>query len=282
MNWTRDNQGELRKFALKAPTFDLNTVRALATSLPLDTALLRQLRVLQPAGHIDNLDVAWSRERAGMLSRTPGPSALRRAGHAAQGLGERPAGHAGHGRRWPAAPARRVSLSFRAISVSMTARAPRGWTAPMHRADVPGRVRGAAHPVRRTARRESAGRRRRASSPCTRMACALPTPTTGRHRARQMAGRRRRPWRHRRYIGRTGPRAGQPHRPLPALTLPSTHHYLGGALVGGACHRRQVPDQGRPGPLPVPSTIPEAGDFRAEIPVQNVSYQVAPHETRPN
>ncbi|WER44822.1 YhdP family protein [Cupriavidus sp. WKF15] len=72
LGWSMDNKGELRKFSLKAPTFDLNTVRALATSMPVDTAVLRQLRALQPAGHIDNLNVSWNRDRQGMLERRPG------------------------------------------------------------------------------------------------------------------------------------------------------------------------------------------------------------------
>lgn len=72
LGWTLDNKGELRKFSLKAPTFDLNTVRALATSMPVDTAVLRQLRALQPAGHIDNLNVTWNRDRAGVLDRRLG------------------------------------------------------------------------------------------------------------------------------------------------------------------------------------------------------------------
>ncbi|MFC4520059.1 YhdP family protein [Cupriavidus pinatubonensis] len=72
LGWARDNKDQLRKFTLKAPTFDLNTVRALATSMPIDTAVLRQLRALQPAGHIDNLNVNWNRDRAGVLERGPG------------------------------------------------------------------------------------------------------------------------------------------------------------------------------------------------------------------
>lgn len=72
MGWALDGKRQLRKFSLKAPTFDLNTVRALATSMPIDTAVLRQLRALQPAGHIDNLDVNWSRDRAGLLDHSGG------------------------------------------------------------------------------------------------------------------------------------------------------------------------------------------------------------------
>jgi uncharacterized protein (TIGR02099 family) len=72
LGWALDNKGGLRKFSLKAPTFDLNTVRALAASMPVDTAVLRQLRALQPAGHLDNLNVNWNRDRAGVLDRRPG------------------------------------------------------------------------------------------------------------------------------------------------------------------------------------------------------------------
>jgi len=72
LGWAADGQGRLRKLSLKAPTFDLNAVRALAASMPVDTVVLRQLRALQPAGHIDNLNVSWSRDRAGLLERGTG------------------------------------------------------------------------------------------------------------------------------------------------------------------------------------------------------------------
>ncbi|SOY44027.1 conserved hypothetical protein, COG3164; putative TRANSMEMBRANE PROTEIN [Cupriavidus taiwanensis] len=72
IGWARAKDGSLNQFSLKAPSLDLNTVRALATSMPIDTAVLRRLRALQPAGHIDNLNLSWTRARAGMLERGGG------------------------------------------------------------------------------------------------------------------------------------------------------------------------------------------------------------------
>ncbi|MEM5274096.1 YhdP family protein [Cupriavidus taiwanensis] len=72
IGWARAKDGSLNQFSLKAPSLDLNTVRALATSMPIDTAVLRQLRALQPAGHIDNLNLSWTRARTGMLERGGG------------------------------------------------------------------------------------------------------------------------------------------------------------------------------------------------------------------
>jgi len=67
--WAFDDKRQLRLFDLKAPTLDLNTLRAVAASLPIETATLRQIRALQPAGHLENLDVQWSRQPARLLSR---------------------------------------------------------------------------------------------------------------------------------------------------------------------------------------------------------------------
>ncbi len=42
LGWATGKDGTLRKFSLKAPTLDLNTVRAVSSSMPLDTAVLRR------------------------------------------------------------------------------------------------------------------------------------------------------------------------------------------------------------------------------------------------
>jgi uncharacterized protein (TIGR02099 family) len=72
IGWALDGRGELRKFSLKAPSFDLNTARAVATTLPINLSIARQLRALQPSGHIDNLDMRWARTRGGLINRQAG------------------------------------------------------------------------------------------------------------------------------------------------------------------------------------------------------------------
>lgn len=77
LRWARDDKGMLRRLALKAPTLDLDALRALSTAMPLDTALARQVRALRPSGRLDNLDIDWSRERGGLLQRQGGPTRYR-------------------------------------------------------------------------------------------------------------------------------------------------------------------------------------------------------------
>ncbi len=77
LRWARDDNGALRRLALKAPTLDLDALRALSTAMPLDTALARQVRALRPSGRLDNLDVDWTRERGGLLQRQGGPARYR-------------------------------------------------------------------------------------------------------------------------------------------------------------------------------------------------------------
>lgn len=281
VDWTRDNQGQLRKFALKAPTFDLNTVRALATSLPLETALLRQLRALQPAGHIDNLDVAWSRERTGLLSRTPGPSH-----YAVQG-------------------------TLRKVSVNGQPAVPAMGADGLPRAGTPGfsQLSGSFSFDDRqgTARVDSAGAAMvfpgvfedpripfdelRGEVRWTHEADRLVVRTDGvRFANADTAGTVRGTWRaggdgHGGIADITGEldraQANRIVRYLP-LTLPSTRHYLGGALVGGEATGAKFLVKGDLAHFPFHPPFQKAGDFRVEVPVQNVSYQVAPHETGPN
>lgn len=74
LRWARDDNGALRRLALKAPTLDLDALRALSTAMPLDTALARKVRALRPSGRLDNLDITWTRERGGLLQRQGGPA----------------------------------------------------------------------------------------------------------------------------------------------------------------------------------------------------------------
>nr|WP_261378867.1 YhdP family protein [Cupriavidus gilardii] len=69
VRWARHDDNTLRRFALKAPTLDLDAVRALATALPVDGDIVRELRVLQPSGRLDNLDLRWSHDAASLLQR---------------------------------------------------------------------------------------------------------------------------------------------------------------------------------------------------------------------
>lgn len=281
VNWTRDNQGELRKFALKAPTFDLNTVRALATSLPLDTALLRQLRALQPAGHIDNLDVAWSRDRAGMLSRAPGASH-----YAVQGTLRKVSVNS-----QPAVPAmaadglpRAGTPGFAQISGNFSFDDRQG-TARVDSTDAalmfPGVFEEPRIPFDEL----------RGEIRWTQESGKLAVHTDGvRFANADTAGTVRGGW-HAGGDGHGGiadisgeldrALANRIVRYLP-LTLPSTRHYLGGALVGGEATGAKFLIKGDLAHFPFHPPFQKAGDFRAEIPVQNVSYQVAPHETGPN
>jgi len=281
VDWTRDGQGQLRKFALKAPTLDLNTVRALATSLPLDTALLRQLRALQPAGHIDNLDVTWSRDRAGLLSRTPGT-----AHYAVQGTLRKVSVNG-----QPAVPAtaadgvpRAGTPGFAQLSGSFSFDDRQG-TARVDSTDAalvfPGVFEEPRIPFDEL----------RGEVRWTHEAGKLWVRTDGvRFANADTAGTVRGTW-HAGGDGHGGIAdiSGELERALAnrivrylPLTLPSTRRYLGGALVGGEAAGAKFLIQGDLEHFPFHPPFQKAGDFRAEVPVQNVSYQVAPHEAGPN
>lgn len=72
VRWARYDDGSLRRFALKAPTLDLDAVRALSAAMPVDGEAARRLRAMQPSGRLDNLDLRWAREPAGLLQRQAG------------------------------------------------------------------------------------------------------------------------------------------------------------------------------------------------------------------
>ncbi|WP_244787021.1 YhdP family protein [Cupriavidus pauculus] len=281
IDWTRDNAGQLRKFALRAPTFDLNTVRALAASMPLDTEVLRQLRVLQPAGHIDNLDVAWSRDRAGLLSRTQG------------------------------APHYTVQGTLRSVSVNSQPAVPAVGADGRPHSGTPGfsKLSGNFNFDERqgSARVDSAGATLtfpgvfedprvpfdtlRGEVRWTHENDKLVIRSNGIQFANaDTAGTVRGSWR----AGGDGPsgiadlsgelaraQASRVPRYLP-LTMPATRHYLEGALVGGEAYDVKFLVKGDLHHFPFHPPFAKAGDFRVEVPVRNVSYQIAPYEAGPN
>ena len=282
IDWTRDNAGQLRKFALRAPTFDLNTVRALATSMPIDTAMLRQLRALQPAGHIDNLDVAWSRDRAGMLSRAP------------------------------AAPHYTVQGTLRSVSVNSQPAVPAVGPDGKPHTGTPGfsRLSGNFSFDERqgTARVDSSGAM--LSFPGVFDDPLVPfdelrgevrwrhdtdnklvVTTEGiRFANADTAGTVRGSWRaggdgHSGIADLSGELeralANRVPRYLPS-TMPATRHYLEGALVGGEAYDVKFLVKGDLYHFPFHPPFAKAGDFRVEVPIRNVSYQIAPHEAGPN
>ncbi|RZT42614.1 YhdP family protein [Cupriavidus agavae] len=279
--WTRDDAGRLRKFALRAPTFDLNTVRALAASMPLDMAVLRQLRALQPAGHIDNLDVSWARERTGMLGRTPG------------------------------APHYTVQGTLRGVSVNSQPAVPAVGPDGKPHTGMPGftRLSGTFSFDDRqgSARVDSSGATLsfpgvfddprvpfdslRGEVRWTHEGEHLVVRSDGiRFANADTAGSVRGSWR----AGGDGAsgiadltgqldraQANRIPRYLPT-TMPATRHYLEGALVGGEAHDVKFLVKGDLHHFPFHPPFARAGDFRVEVPVRNVSYQIAPHEHGPN
>lgn len=281
IDWTRDGAGQLRKFALRAPTFDLNTVRALAASMPLDSAVLRQLRALQPAGHIDNLDVTWSRDRASLLSRAPG------------------------------APHYTVQGTLRGVSVNSQPAVPAVGPDGVPHTGTPGFSRlsgtfsfddhqGSARVDSTNAALMFPGVFEDQRVPFDALrgevrwaheGGKLVVRTEGIHFANaDTAGNVRGTWR----AGGDGvsgiadlsgelerAQANRIPRYLP-VTMPATRHYLEGALVGGEAYDVKFLVKGDLHHFPFHPPFAKAGDFRVEVPVRNVSYQIAPHETGPN
>ena len=281
VDWARSSDGQLRKFALRAPTFDLNTVRALATSMPIDTAVLRQLRALQPAGHIDNLDVVWSRERAGLLSRGPGT------------------------------PHYTVQGTLRGVSINSQPAVPAVGPDGKPHTGMPGFTRLSGNfsfdDRQGTARVDSTGAtlsfpgvfddplvpfdELRGDVRWRHDNDKLVVTTDGiRFANADTAGTVRGSWR----AGGDGNSgiadlsgeleralANRVPRYLPS-TMPATRHYLEGALVGGEAYNVKFLVKGDLYHFPFHPPFTKAGDFRVEVPIRNVSYQIAPHETGPN
>lgn len=280
IDWNRDKQGVLRKFALKAPTFDLNTLRALATSMPIDTEMLRQLRALQPAGHIDNLDVAWAHERPGLLDSRPREphytvqGTLR--GVSVNGQPAVPALSAdGHPRVGTPGFAR-LSGSFSFDDRQGTARVDSAGATLI----LPGLFEDPRVPFD-----ELAGEVR-----WTHEQDKLVIRTEGLRFANpDVAGTVRGSWR----AGGDGAsgiadmsgelarvQAARVVRYLP-MSMPHTRQYLAGALVGGDASDVKFVLRGDLFHFPFHAPFEKAGDFRVDVPLHRVSYQVAPHESGP-
>lgn len=280
IDWTRDRQNVLRKFALKAPTFDLNTLRALATSMPIDTEMLRQLRALQPAGHIDNLDVAWVRERVGLLDNRPGvphytvQGTLR--GVSMNGQPAVPAMSADGHPRVGTPGFSRLSGSFSFDDRQGTARVDSAGATLIF----PGLFEEPRVPFD-----ELAGEVR-----WTHEQDKLVIRTEGlRFANADLAGTVRGSWR----AGGDGAsgiadlsgelarvQAARVVRYLPA-SMPHTRQYLSGALVGGDGADVKFLLRGDLFHFPFEGQFEKAGDFRVDVPLHRVSYQVAPHESGP-
>ncbi|WP_082016497.1 YhdP family protein [Cupriavidus sp. IDO] len=281
IGWALDNKDQLRRFSIKAPTFDLNTVRALATSMPVDTAILRQLRALQPAGHIDNLNVNWSRDRVGVLDRRTG-----KAHYTVQGtlrevsVNGQPAVPAvgPEGKARLGTPGfSRLSGSFSFDDQQGTARfdgqgsalvLPGMFEEPRLPFDqIGGDVRWTHENGRLTVNLDG-----------IRFANADTAGTisgTWHAGGDSSAG----------IADLTGElsraQVARVPRYLP-LGLPAgTRHYLAGALTGGEAANVKFLLKGDLTHFPFHAPHEKAGDFRVEVPIQRVSYQIAPHEAAP-
>ena len=281
VGWATDNKGALRKFTLKAPTFDLNTVRALATSLPLDTALSRQLRALQPSGHVDNLDVNWTRDRQGMLSRRDGQRHFNVQGtlRSVSVLGQPANPPVGaNGKPYLGVPGfSRISGSFSFDERQGSARFEGNNAALM----LPGMFEDP-----RLSFDQINGEVR-----WTNDNGKLAVRTDGVQFANaDTAGSVRGTWHaggdgHGGIADLTGEltraQVSRVPRYLPMGIPASTRQYLAGALVGGEASDVRFLVKGDLEHFPFHSPFEGAGDFRVEVPIQHVSYQIAPHVSAP-
>ncbi|SOY85977.1 YhdP family protein [Cupriavidus taiwanensis] len=277
IGWARAKDGTLNKFSLKAPSLDLNTVRALATSMPIDTAVLRRLRALQPAGHIDNLNVSWTRARTGMLERGGGK------------------------------PHYSIQGTLRNVSVNGQPAVPALDAAGHPRPGTPG----FSHLSGTFAFDDQQGSARFEGNDA---ALVLPGLFEDPHLAFDQIGGDVR-WQHRdgklavtvdslrfanadaagsvRGTWREGgdgvsglaDLAGEMTRASVArvprylpLSIPAaTRHYLSGALAGGEAAGVSFVLRGDLAHFPFHAPHEKAGEFRVEVPIEHVSYQIAPH-----
>ncbi|WP_439684998.1 YhdP family protein [Cupriavidus oxalaticus] len=279
LGWAHAKDGSLRKFTLKAPTLDLNTVRALASSMPLETAVLRRLRALQPAGHIDNLNVGWSRERAGMLDRSGGQphysvqGTLR--GVSVNGQPAVPALDAKGRPRLGTPGFSRLSGTFSFDDQQGNARFEGNGASVV----VPGLFEEPRVPfdqIGGDVRWHHAGGKLVVTLDGIRFANA------------DAAGSVRGTWR----AGGDGTsgiadlsgemtraQVARVPRYLP-LTIPAgTRHYLAGALMSGDAAGVSFLLRGDLEHFPFHAPFEKAGEFRVDVPIERVRYQIAPHET---
>ncbi|AGW89438.1 YhdP family protein [Cupriavidus necator] len=279
LGWASNNDGSLRKFSLKAPTLDLNTVRALATSMPLDTALLRRLRALQPAGHLDNLDVSWSRERTGMLDRRDGKAHYKLQGTLRNvSLNGQPAAPAlgADGRPRLGTPGfsnlsgtfafddQQGSIRFEGSGAALT---------------LPGLFEEPRLPF------DQIGGDVRWTHTGGKLAVTLDGI---RFANADAAGTVRGTWREGGDDGSgiadlsgemTRAQVARVPRYLPLSIPAGTRHYLAGALAGGEAANVRFVLKGDLAHFPFHAPHEKAGEFRVEVPIEHVRYQIAPHET---
>lgn len=63
VGWTLADDDSFRQLSLKAPEIDLDALRNLAVRLPLTPTAITALRTLRPGGRVENLDLAWHRDK---------------------------------------------------------------------------------------------------------------------------------------------------------------------------------------------------------------------------
>ncbi|WP_316148946.1 YhdP family protein [Cupriavidus sp. BIC8F] len=279
LGWATANDGTLRKFSLKAPTLDLNTVRAVSSSMPLDTAVLRRLRALQPAGHIDNLNVTWSRERAGMLERGGGKPLYSVQGTlrdvSVNGQPAVPAVDASGHPRLGTPGFSHLSGTFSFDDQQGNARFDGNGAALV----LPGLFEEPRLPF------DQIGGEVRWTHTGGKLAVTLDGV---RFANADAAGTVRGTWR----AGGDGvsgiadltgdmtrAQVARVPRYLPLSIPAGTRHYLAGALAGGEAAGVSFVLRGDLAHFPFHAPHEKAGEFRVEVPIEHVSYQIAPHET---
>ncbi|NSX15364.1 TIGR02099 family protein [Cupriavidus taiwanensis] len=279
IGWARARDGTLSQFSLKAPTLDLNTVRAVAASMPIDTAVLRKLRALQPAGHLDNLNVSWTRARAGMLERGSGKphysiqGTLREV--SVNGQPAVPAQDAAGHARLGTPGFSRLSGTFAFDDQQGTARFEGNDAALV----LPGLFedpRLAFDQIGGDVRWQHRDGKLAVTLDNLRFANA------------DAAGSVRGTWREG-GDGKSGiaDLAGEMTRATVArvprylpLDIPAaTRHYLAGALAGGEAAGVSFVLRGDLAHFPFQAPHEKAGEFRVEVPIEHVSYQIAPHDS---
>jgi uncharacterized protein (TIGR02099 family) len=279
IGWAAANDGSLRKFSLKAPSLDLNTVRALATSMPLDTAVLRRLRALQPAGRLDNLNVNWSRERPGMLERGGGKPHYSVQGTlrdvSVNGQPAVPAvGADGH--------ARLGTPGFSHLSGTFAFDDQQGnvrFEGNDAALVLPGLFEDPRLPfdqIGGEVRWKHSGGKLAVTLDSIRFANADAAGSVhgswreggaGASGIADLAGEM------------TRAQVARVPRYLPLGIPAGTRHYLAGALAGGEAAGVSFVLRGDLAHFPFHTPHEKAGEFRVEVPIEHVSYQIAPHET---
>ncbi|WP_427312959.1 YhdP family protein [Cupriavidus sp. H39] len=279
IGWARARDGTLNQFSLKAPSLDLNTVRALATSMPLDTAVLRRLRALQPAGHLDNLNVNWTRARAGMLERGGG-----KPHYSIQGtlrdvsVNGQPAVPALDGAGHP----RLGTPGFSHLSGTFAFDDQQG-TARFEGNDAALVLPGLFEDPRLSF--DQIGGEVRWQHRNGKLAVTLDSV---RFANADAAGSVRGSWRE----GGDGvsgiadlagemtrAKVARVPRYLPLSIPAGTRHYLAGALAGGEAAGVSFVLRGDLAHFPFQAPHEKAGEFRVEVPIEHVSYQIAPHDS---